>query len=89
MSQFLTRLLGERPGRTLIKLLILSCLVGLVLSSWGWKPLDVPARVWQFMLDLYHWAYSSFDRFFDMFLVGAMIVVPIFVIRRLLKKGKE
>jgi len=77
------------PTSTLVKLLLWSILVGYILSLWEWKPLDVPKHIWYFSLDLYHWVLTSFDEFFEMFLVGAMIVVPVFIIRQIFRKRKN
>jgi len=88
MTKFLTGLFGDRPHRTLIKLIALSILVGLVLSPLEWKPMDVPERIWHFFREMFIWISTSFNEFFDTVLVGAMIVVPIFLIRQFFKKGK-
>jgi len=89
MSQFLIRLLGDRPLRTIIKLLILSAIIGMVLTGRGWTPLDVPERLWYFVIEIVNFFYASFGRMLDALLVGMMIVVPIFIIRCLLKKRKS
>jgi len=89
MFQFLTGLFGDRPARTIIKLLILSLIVGYVFSKMGWKPLDVPKELWMLLLDFINWGLSSFGDFVDMLLVGAIIVVPIFIIRRFLNRNKK
>ncbi|MBN9270207.1 MAG: hypothetical protein J0J15_08165 [Mesorhizobium sp.] len=37
----LTRFLGDSPLRILVKLLVVSFIVGLVMNAFGWSPLDV------------------------------------------------
>jgi len=89
MSQFLNSFFGDRPVRTLIKLLIFSLFVGWLLANMGWKPLDVPKKLWQLVVDIAQWGIYSFSDFFDTLLVGAMIVIPFFIIRRLLGGRKQ
>ena len=38
----MTRFLGDSPLRVLLKLIIISFLVGLVMSAFGWSPFDAP-----------------------------------------------
>ena len=37
----LTRFLGDSPLRVILKLLVVSFLVGLVMNAFGWSPMDV------------------------------------------------
>ena len=41
MSDRFSRLLGDTPGRTIVKLLILSVVVGFVMSMMGLSPWDL------------------------------------------------
>jgi len=77
------RFLGDSPLRVLIKLIVISFLVGIVMSVMGWSPYDVIYAVRDFVLYVYDTGFEAFGRFIDYFLVGAIIVVPAFFIIRL------
>ena len=84
----LTRFLGGSPLAVLIKLLVASLVVGAVMSAFGWSPYDVldwavgsVRRVWA----------MGFDAFGDILgyvMLGAGIVLPIFLVLRVLSYRK-
>ncbi|MCO6389067.1 MAG: DUF6460 domain-containing protein [Aliihoeflea sp.] len=78
------RFLGDSPLRVLVKLIVISFLVGIVMSVMGWSPYDVIYGVRDLVLNIYYMGFDAFGRFIDYFLVGAIIVVPAFFIIRLL-----
>ncbi|SJZ68400.1 DUF6460 domain-containing protein [Consotaella salsifontis] len=77
--------LGGSPLSVLIRLVLISLLVGVLLSWLSWTPNDII----RWIVDFFDWAWSSlfgsFNRAVDYFLLGAAIVIPIFLISRLLK----
>ena len=79
----LTRFLGDSPLRVLIKLLVVSFLVGLVMHAFGWSPMDVFDGIRQFFIDLWNLGFHAVDRFVGYILLGAAIVVPIFILMRI------
>jgi len=84
----LTRFLGDSPLRILLKLVVVSFLVGLVMSAFGWSPLDVVYGIRDVFLDLWHMGFHAFDRFLGYILLGAAIVIPAFLVIRLLSYRK-
>ena len=80
----LTRFLGDSPLRILLKLIVVSFLVGLVMAAFGWSPLDVVYGIRDFFVDLWHMGFHALDRFVGYILLGAAIVVPAFLVIRLL-----
>ncbi|PZN58694.1 MAG: hypothetical protein DIU65_02415 [Proteobacteria bacterium] len=80
----LTRFLGDSPLRTLLKLIVISFIVGLVMSAFGWSPWDVVYGVRNFFLDIWHLGFHAFGRFADYMLLGAVIVVPVFLLIRII-----
>ncbi|MET0597044.1 MAG: DUF6460 domain-containing protein [Mesorhizobium sp.] len=84
----LTRFLGDSPLRVLLKLVIISFLVGIVMSAFGWSPFDVVYGIRDFVLDLWRMGFRAIDRFVGYFLLGAAIVVPAFLVLRLLNLRK-
>lgn len=79
----MTRFLGDSPLRVLLKLIIISFLVGLVMSAFGWSPFDVIDGIREFFLDIWNMGFSALERFIGYFLLGAAIVVPAFIVLRL------
>jgi len=80
----LTRFLGDTPLRILLKLIVVSFIVGLVMSAFGWSPMDVIYGVRNFFLDIWHLGFHALDRFVGYILLGAAIVIPVFLFVRLI-----
>ena len=79
----MTRFLGDSPLRVILKLLVVSFLVGLVMSAFDWSPFDVLEGLRDVFLDIWNMGFSALERFFRYFLLGAVIVVPAFLLLRL------
>jgi hypothetical protein len=84
----LDRFLGDSPLRILIKLIVISFLVGVVMSAFGWSPMDVFYGIRNFFVDLWNMGFRAVDRFVGYFLLGAAIVVPAFILLRLFNMRK-
>ncbi|MGO4837487.1 DUF6460 domain-containing protein [Rhizobiaceae sp. 2RAB30] len=80
----LTRFLGDAPGRVLLKLVVVSFIVGLVMSAFGWSPMDVVYGIRDFFLRIWNMGFAALDTFVGYFLLGAAVVVPAFIILRLM-----
>jgi hypothetical protein len=87
MSGRLTQFLGDTPFRVFIRLLVLSFIVGLVLSTLNIYPLDIYYWLERLVLHIYEMGFTFFGNALEYLLVGALIVVPIFLLMRLLKFG--
>ncbi|MBU0583541.1 MAG: hypothetical protein KKB66_13585 [Alphaproteobacteria bacterium] len=79
----MARFLGDTPLRVFLKLVVISFLVGVVMSAFDWSPFDVLAGIREFFFDIWNMGFSALERFFGYFLLGAAIVVPAFIILRL------
>lgn len=79
----LNRFLGDSPVKVLLKLIVVSFLVGLVMNAFGWSPLDVVYAVREFFLDIWNLGFRAFDQFFGYLLLGAAVVVPAFILLRI------
>jgi hypothetical protein len=89
MTHALQRFFGGPPGWVLIRLLVISLIVGLVLSALNIHPLDIAYR-------LQDMVFSLWDRGFDAVAVagrwlvlGAIVVIPIWLILRILNMGRR
>ncbi len=81
--QGLTRFLGDSPLKVLLKLVVVSFLVGLVMSAFGWTPLDIVYGIQAFFERIWNMGFATLDRFLSYMLLGAAIVVPLFLIIRI------
>jgi len=80
----ITRFLGDTPFRVVLKLVVVSFLVGVVMSAFGWAPLDILRGIREFVLGIWNMGFAAIERFFSYFLLGAAVVVPAFLILRIL-----
>ena len=84
----LVRFLGDSPLRVFLKLVVISFLVGIVMSAFGWSPLDVLQGIRDFFVDIWNMGFAALDRFLGYFLLGAAVVVPAFILLRLFSYRK-
>lgn len=80
----INRFLGDTPLRVALKLVVLSFLVGIVMSAFGWSPWDVLYGIREFFVRMWDLGFDALARFGDYILLGAAIVVPAFIILRIL-----
>jgi hypothetical protein len=85
--QSLTRFLGDTPLRVAIRLLVLSFIVGLVLSALGIRPYDVYEWIRRALMHIYDMGFDIFANSLTYLVAGALIVVPLFLLSRLFKVG--
>ena len=85
MSDRVNRFLGDTPGRTVVKLAVISLVVGIIMSALNFTPIEVWYAVRDFVQRLYDLGFEAFWRVARYFVWGAMIVVPVFFLLRLLR----
>jgi hypothetical protein len=85
MASSVERFMGGSPLAVLGRLILLSILVGVVLHVLGLDPLNIfrslrelAEHLWAMGFDLFRWLWRYF-------LLGAAIVVPLWLIARLIK----
>ncbi|WP_267553251.1 DUF6460 domain-containing protein [Rhizobium rhizogenes] len=83
MSDQVNRFLGDSPGRTVVKLIVVSLVVGFIMKFFGWRPLDFLYGFRRFVVDLWHSGFAALGEFGDYLMLGATIVIPLFIILRL------
>ena len=79
----MNRILGGSPLAVLLRLIVLSVVVGIVLDLTGVSPEQVITYLRDAVLRLYQLGFDAFDKMFRYFLLGAAIVVPLWIISRL------
>ncbi len=84
MSESVNRFLGGSPLRVLLKLLLASLIVGFVMAYFGWSPFDVLEGLADVVVRLWNMGFAAIDQFTGYILLGAVIVVPAFLVLRML-----
>lgn len=79
------RFFGGSPGLVLLRLAILSLIVGVLLSALGLSPYDIIESFRQMVARIYNMGFDAVEWAFRYFLLGAVIVVPIWFISRIFK----
>jgi hypothetical protein len=81
------RLLGGPPGAVLARLAFMSVLVGAFLAVFGLTPPDIVLALRDLFHDLFGFGFDALKEAGRYFLYGAMIVVPLWVLLRILGRG--
>lgn len=84
MPETVNRFLGDTPGRTIVKLIVASLIVGFLMRVFDVQPMDIVHNVRFFLLDLWYTGFDAFGRVGSYLILGATIVIPIFILIRLL-----
>lgn len=85
----LRRFLGGSPLSVLIKLVLLSILVGFVLTVIGLDPRNILWSIEALVRSIFNLGFEAFDWLWRYLLLGAVIVVPIWLIMRLAQSRKN
>lgn len=78
------RFLGDSVLRTIVKLIVVSILVGMVMNVFNIYPLDLVYAFRDFIVNLWEKGWAALGRFGDWLILGGMVVVPIFILLRVL-----
>jgi hypothetical protein len=84
----LQRFIGGSPTQVFLRLIVVSLVVGIVLSALGLSPYDILESLRDLVLHFWHMGFGAFDWLWRYFLLGAVIVIPLWLIIRLLNFGR-
>ena len=84
VSGQINRFLGDTIGRTILKLLVISFIVGVVMAAFNWSPFDVFYVVRDFIIRIWQQGFAALGRVGEYLALGAAIVVPVFLLLRIL-----
>ncbi|MFN7010373.1 MAG: DUF6460 domain-containing protein [Allorhizobium sp.] len=84
MTDRVNRFLGDTPGRTAIKLVVVSLIVGFVMHVFGIYPVDIIEGIRHFFIELWYRGFAALGRVGDYLLLGATVVIPVFIVLRLI-----
>lgn len=85
----LERFLGGNPLGIVIRLVLISIVVGIAMSALGLTPGELFRRIDFLLQRLYDMGFRWVEALLGYFLIGAVIVVPIWLIARLLGGGAK
>jgi hypothetical protein len=88
MGDTLTRFLGGSPGRIAIQLIAMSFIVGIILSVLGVSPYDILNGLQRLFHRIWNMGFDTVEWIFRYFLLGAVVVIPVWLIMRVLKMGR-
>ena len=80
----MTRFLGGHPVSVAVRLLLISLLVGWVLRWLDVTPREIADRAFGLAEDVLNMGIDGIARFGDTILLGAAVVVPVFLLMRVL-----
>jgi hypothetical protein len=80
-----SRFFGGPPLSVIFRLILLSILVGVILAVLGLDPLNIIRSAEQFVRAIWDMGFDAVRWLWRYFLLGALIVVPIWLVMRLLR----
>jgi hypothetical protein len=86
----MTKVFGGSPLAVLIRLVLVSILVGVVLAALGLDPFDIVRSVERLIRSIWNMGFDAVRWLWRYFLLGAVIVIPIWIVMRLVNapRGK-
>jgi hypothetical protein len=80
---------GDSVAGTLIRLVLLSVVVGIVFSALGITPFNLIDRLEQLIRNITNMGFDALNWAFKYFLLGAVIVFPVWFVVRLLRISRR
>jgi len=81
----ITRFFGGSPLSVIFKLALLSILVGFLLKVLGLDPFDIIRSIRELFQAIWDMGFEAFVRLWRYFLLGAVLVIPVWLIVRLVR----
>ena len=79
------RFFGGNPALVLVRLVVLSLIVGVVLAALGFSPFDIIESLQRLVARIYDMGFVAVEKALRYFLLGAVIVFPVWLVMRVLK----
>jgi uncharacterized protein DUF6460 len=83
-SENVNRFFGGEPLSVFFRLVLLSILIGVVLSAFGLDPLNIIESVRMLFVRIWDMGFDAIAWVWRYFLLGAVIVIPIWLIVRVI-----
>lgn len=88
MAGRLDRFLGGSPLTVIFKLVLLSILIGVVLTALGLDPWDITKSLRNIAQWIWDMGFDAIHNVWRFFLLGAVLVIPIWLVLRLIRAPK-
>lgn len=85
-NQF-ARWIGGSPAWVLVRLLLLSLVVGVILSALGLDPMNILSSLESLVRHLFSFGFDTVERLWRYIVLGAVIVIPLWLITRIASRG--
>lgn len=85
----LEQIFGGNPISVIIRLIIISVVVGIILSALGITPDNFVYRLGLLIERIYNMGWGAVEWVLGYFLIGAVIVIPIWLLSRLFGASKS
>jgi hypothetical protein len=82
------RFLGGSPLAVAVRLIVVSFVVGFLLDAFGLDPASLVAEAVRMARHIVEYGFSDLRQFGRILLTGAMVVVPVWIVLRLLDVGR-
>ena len=82
-------LFGGNPLGVILRLVVLSIIVGIILSALDITPRDLIFRIRLLLQRAYDMGFGAVEWAVQYFLLGAVVVVPVWLLTRLLGSGRR
>ena len=80
----MTRIFGGSPLAVVGRLALVSILVGVVMTALGLDPFDIVRSIERLIRQMWNMGFDAIRWLWRYFLLGAVIVIPVWVIMRLI-----
>jgi hypothetical protein len=88
MAGSVDRFLGGSPLAVLFKLVLLSILIGVVLSALGLDPWNILQSIERLLRTIWNMGFDAVLWLWRYFLLGAVIVIPVWLILRIFRSPR-
>ena len=85
----MTRFLGGSPAMVVVRLIVVSFVVGIVLETFGFDPGTLFAEAIRSARQVVELGFSDIRQVGRILLTGAMVVVPVWLVMRLLDASRR
>ena len=82
-NETVTKVFGGSPLAVLFRLMLVSVLVGVILSAFGLDPWNIIQSVERLVRNIWNMGWDAVVWLWRYFLLGAVIVIPVWILMRL------
>ena len=88
MSNAASRFLGGPPLAVALRLILLCVLVGIILSALGFDPSNIVGSIRRMIESIWNMGFDAVRWLWTYFLLGAIVVIPVWLIIRFTRSSR-